>query len=230
MALTIRTFVGLAVLGVSTSVSQAQTPAAPQPAAATDVYHVMFIKATPGQATALAKELQQTDPKDPMGSHFLLLRHQEGADWDYCVIQHVGTKASVELTPPPPSSGTPTRAWHDDTFVSGPSWPEFQRAMGLTDTQSGKSVYVVGVHRAVPGHRSELLASLTQPNPNSKAARSSVLLTHLEGGSWQFINLARFSSWQDFAADREASAAGQGWAETRQHSASHTDTIADRVR
>lgn len=231
MKLICRTLICLGVLGVSTAVGQAQTPPAPQAAVATDVYHVMFVKATPGQAAALATELQQTDPKDPMGAHFLLLRHQEGADWDYCVIQHVGTKASVELTPPPPNTGTPTRAWHDDTFVSGPSWPEFQRAMGLTDSQSGNSVYVVGVHRAVPGHRSELLASLTRRDPASKAARSSVLLTHLEGGSWQFMNLDRYASWQDFAADRAANAgAGQGWSETRQHSASHTDTIADRVR
>ena len=55
------------------SATQAQTPAA---ASGTDVYHVLFAKAAPGQAAALAKELQEVDPKDPMGSHFLLLRHQ----------------------------------------------------------------------------------------------------------------------------------------------------------
>jgi hypothetical protein len=40
----------------------------------------MFVKAQPGQAAALAKELQQQDPKDPIASHFVLLRHQEGDD------------------------------------------------------------------------------------------------------------------------------------------------------
>src|SRR5215510_11864502 len=102
------------------STTQAQTPAA---TSGKDVYHVLFAKAAPGQAAALAKELQQVDPKDPMGSHFLLLRHQWGDDWDYCLIQHLGTKASVDVTnarPNPP----PTMAWHTDSFVAGPSWGE----------------------------------------------------------------------------------------------------------
>ena len=67
----------LIALGLASALSltatQAQTPAA---ASNTDVYHVLFAKAAPGQAAALAKELQEVDPKDPMGSHFLLLRHQ----------------------------------------------------------------------------------------------------------------------------------------------------------
>ena len=87
------TLVFVAILASAGAVG-AQTPAAP---ATTDVYHVMFTKAAPGQAAALAKDLQQPDPKDPMTSHFILLRHQEGADWDYCLIQHVGAKASVEF-------------------------------------------------------------------------------------------------------------------------------------
>ena len=190
----------------------------------------MFVKAAPGQAAALAKELQQTDPKDPMSSHFLLLRHQEGADWDYCVIQHLGNKASVDITPAPPAGGTPTRAWHDDTFVSGPSWAEFQRAMGLTGAQSGNPVYVVGVHRAVPGHRAQLVAALNR-DPASKVAASNVLLTHMEGASWQFMLVDRYNSWQEFGADRDANpGAGEGWLKIREHSAFHTDTVADRVR
>jgi hypothetical protein len=75
-------FATLACLAASVTAvpSRAQTPAAtPTP---TDLYHVMFVKAAPGQAAALAKELQQPDPKDPMAAHFILLRHQEGADWD----------------------------------------------------------------------------------------------------------------------------------------------------
>ena len=214
----------------SMSAGQFQGPQSSQ-GAATDVYHVMFVKAVPGQAAALAKELQQQDPKDPMAAHFLLLRHQEGADWDYCVIQHVGTKASVEITPAPPNTGKPVQAYHEDTFVSGPSWPEFQKAMGLTGDQPENAVYVVGVHRAVPGHREQLLQSLTRPSANSKVTISSVVLTHLEGGAWQYLSIDRYNSWQDFGADRAANAAsGEGWLDVRQHSAFHTDTIADRVR
>ena len=54
---------------------------------------------------------------------------------------------------------------------------------------------------------------------------------HLEGGSWQFLTLTKYDSWQDLATDRSAAAGGgAGWLENRQHSASHSDTIADRVR
>jgi hypothetical protein len=219
----------LVCLAISASATdgQAQTPT-PSPAP-TDVYHVMFVKAAPGQAAALAKELQQQDPKDPMAAHFLLLRHQEGADWDYCLIQHAGTKASVEIPTTPPATGTPTIAWHEDTFVAGPSWAEFQKAMGLT--ASGAPLYVVGVHRAVPGHRQQLLQALNQPPSNSKTAPPNVTLAHVEGGPWQFLTITQYTSWQEFGADRTANGAGsEGWLEVRQHSAYHNDTIADRVR
>jgi hypothetical protein len=50
-----------AAFSASALVAQAQTPAAAS--APTDVYHVMFVKAAPGQAAALAKQLQEQDPK-----------------------------------------------------------------------------------------------------------------------------------------------------------------------
>jgi hypothetical protein len=60
-----------------------------------------------------------------------------------------------------------------------------------------------------------------------------VLFQHLEGGDWQFMTVTRYSSWQDFATDRIAAAgaasAPGGWADVRQHSAFHRDTIADRI-
>ena len=81
------------------------TPAqnAPAPAAGTDVYHVHFAKAAPGQATALAKSLMIPDKTSAMPDHFIVLRHQEGDDWDYVVIQHLGAKTEVTATAPPPS-------------------------------------------------------------------------------------------------------------------------------
>jgi hypothetical protein len=69
-------------------------------------------------------------------------------------------------------------------------------------------------------------------NRRSAAGSPSVItLTHLEGGAWRFVSLDRYNSWQDFGTDRTANATGgdQGWLEVRQHSASHSDTIADRV-
>jgi hypothetical protein len=215
-----------AAFSASALVAQAQTPAAAS--ATTDVYHVMFVKAAPGQAAALAKQLQEQDPKDPMAAHYLLLRHQEGADWDYCLIQHAGTKASVEIPATPPAAAPPTIAWHDDTFVAGPSWSEFQKVIGLSDTPPGSPIYVVGVHRAVPGHRQQLLDALNAPTPNSKPAPPNVTLTHVEGGQWQYLTVTRYSSWQELGSDRQPG--GEGWNQIRQHSAFHTDTITDRVR
>ena len=102
--------------------------------------------------------------------------------------------------------------------------------MGLTGDQSATAVYVVGVHRPAPGHRQQLAQALRRPSPNAKVASNSVMMAHVEGGPWQFLTIDRYGSWQDFGADRAASATGEGWLEVRQHSAFHSDTIADRVR
>ena len=192
----------------------------------TDVYHVTFAKAAPGQAATLVKNLQEQDPKDPMAGHFLMLRHQEGDDWDYAIISHLGQKTTITVTPTPPSALVPTQAWHIDAYVSGPSWGEFSKLM----TGPATSIYTVGVHRAVPGRRVQLFEALTRRDPAMKVPLSQVALTHLEGGPWQFLTIGRYNSWQDLGADRAAAAASEkGWFEIRQHSAWHVDTIADRV-
>jgi hypothetical protein len=162
-----------------------------------------------------------------------VLRHQEGDDWDYVVIQHLGPKADVSAaTPPPTDAERALSAWHTDTFASGPSWSEFTKEMGIGGT-SGQ-VYVVGVHRAVPGHSNQLLKSLSAPGPASKIQTGNVFLQHLEGSDWTFATITRYNSWQDFASERAAAAsAGDatagGWADIRQHSAFHSDTLADRI-
>jgi len=192
----------------------------------TDVYHMTFAKAAPGQAATLAKNLQEQDPKDPMAGHFLMLRHQEGDDWDYAIISHLGQKAVVTVTPTPPSASVPTQAWHNDAFVSGPSWGEFSKLMTGPQT----SIYTVGVHRAAPGHRVQLFEALTRRDPAMKVPLSQIALTHLEGGPWQFLVIGRYNSWQELGADRAAAAASEkGWFGIREHSAWHMDTIADRV-
>ena len=84
--------------GAAVAAASAQAPTAP--AAATDVYHVHFTKAVPGQAAALGKALSVPDKTSPMPEHFVVLRHQEGDDWDYVVIQHMGLKAEVTAAAP----------------------------------------------------------------------------------------------------------------------------------
>ena len=121
--------VGLALL-IGIVVAQAQAPPA-QPPAATDVYHVHFAKAAPGKAVALGQDLQKQDTSAPMKGHLVVLRHQEGDDWDYCVIEHLGPTATVKITPPPPASAPVLGAWHNDTFVAGPSWSTVSQALGL---------------------------------------------------------------------------------------------------
>jgi hypothetical protein len=223
----------VACLVVCGGIAAATVASAQNTPAATDVYHVHFTKSAPGQAAAHAKSLMTPDKTSPMPEHFVVLRHQEGDDWDYVVIQHLGTKADVSAnTPSPPDAQRALSAWHNDTFVSGPSWSEFTKEMGIGGT-SGQ-VYVVGVHRSVPGHRDQLLKSLSAPGPSSKIQTGNVLLQHLEGSEWTFATVTRYNSWQDFASERAtAASAGDatagGWADIRQHSAFHRDTVADRI-
>jgi hypothetical protein len=170
-----------------------------------------------------------------MPEHFIVLRHQQGDDWDYCVIAHLGTKATVEITPAPPSPERDMRAWHTDTFVSGPSWAEFTKAMGIGGADSTQgAVYSLAIWRAAPGHRAELEQILGKPDPTSKVPTGIALLQHLEGGPWTYLGLTRYNSWQDFATAQGASAATTGtgqddWSKVRQFSTYHNDTVADRI-
>ena len=140
----------------------------------------------------------------------------------------------VRASAPPPSDAVRAlTAWHSDTFVSGPSWGEFSKEMSIGGPAGAAGlVYVVGVHRAVPGHREQLLRSLGAA-PSSKVQTGNVLLQHLEGSEWTFATITRYNSWQDVATDRAAAAAAGdaagGWADIRQHSAFHRDTLADRM-
>jgi hypothetical protein len=212
--------------------ARAQTPAAT--AGATDLYHVHLTKAAAGQAAALGKELSQPDPNTAMPEHFIVLRHQEGDDWDYAVIQHLGPKTTLTIPAPPAAAAADLRVSHTDTFVSGPSWAEFTKQMAIGGTGKPGALYVLGFHRAVPGHRTQLEEALNQPAaPDAKVQTGAVFMRHVEGSDWQFLTITRYNSWQDFAADRVAAAADPsapgGWADIRKHSGFHRDTIADRV-
>jgi hypothetical protein len=218
------------IIAVTSASPAPQTQPAPG-GGGTDLYHVHFTKAAPGQAAALGKALIVPDKTMTMPEHFVVLRHQEGDDWDYLVIQHLGQKATIDAAPAAPNAARDLRAWHNDTFASGVAWPEFTKQMGLGSSEATAAVYTVGVHRALPGHREDLLKSLTQPSP-SKVQTGNVVLQHIEGADWNFLALTRYNSWQDFATDRSSAIAAAdqgGWAEIRQHSAFHRDTVADRI-
>lgn len=214
--------------------ASAQTPSAVA-TGTSDLYHVHFTKAAPGEAAALGKALSTPDSTAAMPDHFVVLRHQEGDDWDYVVIQHLGAKAEITASAPaPPDAQRALSAWHADTFVVGPAWGEFTKQMGLGAANASSQLYIVGVHRPVPGHREQLLKSLSAPSPESKIQTGNLLFEHVEGGDWSYLTITRYNSWQDLAADRtaagtSAATAAGGWDDIRQHSAFHRDTIAGRI-
>lgn len=205
----------------------------------TDVYHVHFAKAALGKAAQLGDWLKTPDPTNPMPDHFIVLRHQDGDAWDYVLITHMGPKATVE------AAGTAVapdkrdlEAWHTDTFVNGPSWEEFTRAMGIDGDSKSKttgSAYTVSYYRPAPGHRQQLETALSQaPNASTDTTAGNVLMQHLDGANWTFLTIARYNSWDDFAKDQKASVADttkkdSPWSRLRDHTDFHTDTLTDRI-
>ena len=224
------TCASLAALFVFSVCAVRNAPA--QTTARTDVYHVHFAKATLGKGAEEGDFLKKPAPNSPMPGHYIVLRHQSGEDWDYAVIEHLGTKATIDAAGNAPSAAArDLNAWHGDTFVNGPAWPEFAKAMGLDDAKSAGSVYVVAVFRAAPGHRDELEKSLAQAGSGTAG---NVLLQHLEGGPWHFLTVTRYNSWEDFAKGEKADVADTlkpdgGWLAVRNHSSYHNDTITDRI-
>lgn len=211
---------------------------APQPAKPADIYHVSFFKSAPAKSAQLGAELKSRGAKTPMPGHFLVLRHQLGDDWDYMSIEHIGAKATVDVAaPPPPAAVRDLVEWHDDTFVGGPAWAEFARAMGIADRPAANTagwVYEVAVHRALPGHRDQLEKILREPPGAGEKLAGQVLLVHLEGGAWNQLVIGRYNSWQDFAATNNTIQAqtlkgSGGWFQIREHLIHHRDTIAHRV-
>jgi hypothetical protein len=226
-----------AMATTTTSPATAASPAATSAATArTDVYHVHFTHAAPGKATALADGLKQPAPNAPMPGHSIMFRHQNGDSWDYCVIQHMGTKATVEIAPSMPPAAAATRDasdWHTDTYVSGPAWADFAKAMGINEGAGKSAIYIVSVYRALPGHRDQLDSSVSTVSPGDPEA-GSVVMQHLDGAAWTFLGIARYATWEDFVKSETSSLADQakntgGWASLRDHSSYHTDTLADRI-
>jgi hypothetical protein len=205
----------------------------------TDVYHVHFTKAALGKAVQLGDWLKTPDPSNPMPDHFIVLRHQDGDAWDYAVITHMGPKATVQATGTAvPADKRALSEWHTDTFVNGPSWEEFTRAMGVNADSTSKttgSVYSVSYYRPAPGHREQLEKMLSGvPSAPNDTTAGNVLMQHLEGANWTFLTIARYNSWDDFAKGEKNSVANttkkdSPWASLRDHTDFHTDTLTDRI-
>lgn len=231
--------VGLVLLAVPTVYAQAPSSGAqpPMPAEWSQIYHVHFAQAAPGKYAELEKSMATPDPGAAMPGHVLLLRHREGSPWDFVAIAHMGAKATVESGRPGPAREL--RAWHEDTFVQGPPWDVFAKAMGIDGQGATDAVYVVSVYRGAAGHRAQLDETLKKVQAAAAKPDRGVILQHAEGGAWDSLVISRYDSWRDFAADMGDTTAGQreqraglmrpAGQELREHSASHNDTIAVRV-
>src|SRR5437870_2608656 len=113
----------LCVLATAATMT-AQTVTGATAAARTDVYHVHFAKATAGKAAQMADFFKSGGAGAPKTGHSIVLRHQDGVDWDYAVIEHEGTTATVDTKATPmPSTVRDLYDWHTDTFAAGPAWP-----------------------------------------------------------------------------------------------------------
>ena len=219
--------------------SGAKPAAEASPAARTDVYRIQFAKAAAGKAAQMAENFKKPDPTAPMPGHTLVLRHHQGEAWDYVEIEHLGTKATIEAARPPvPPEERNLGDWHNDTYVNGPSWADFTKAMGISDDLKSKtagSVYVVSTYRAVSGQRDALEKFLSEPpNRPSDTSVGDALMQHLDGSEWNFLTIARYNSWQEFATNETNSVADAaknqgGWFKLREYIASHADTVTVRI-
>src|SRR5947207_1983516 len=134
---------GTALLAVICSVhlgyGQA-SPATPTTSPATiarrpEVYHVAFMHAAAGKVNALEDWGKKAGANSPISGHAVFLRHEAGSPWDYVGIQHLGAKGAVDANGNPQGAALrPLMDWHDDTFVNGPAWADFAKAMGLDES------------------------------------------------------------------------------------------------
>jgi hypothetical protein len=231
--------VGLLMLAVPSVYAQAPSSGAqpPMPAEFSQIYHVHFTQAAPGKYADLEKFMTTPDPSAAMPGHFLILRHREGSPWDFVAIDHIGPKATVEAGRPGPAREL--RAWHEDTFVQGPPWDVFAKAMGIDGQGATAAVYVVSTYRGAAGHRAQLDEALQKVRAAAAKPGRDVILQHAEGGAWDSLVISRYDSWPDFAADMGDATAAQreqragltrsAGLELREHASSHNDTIAVRV-
>jgi hypothetical protein len=205
----------------------AQT-AAPAP----ELYHIHMVQAAPGKLPELIETYLHgpgARPGDPQVDP-LILRHREGGDWDLVVITPVGADytATAEVPPPPVQKFNETvaglAAWHADTLAAGPAWSLVQPAL-LPTRSAAPAVFVVSDYRARPGHRQQLrqtLEGLAQAGPGK-----SVVFTHVDGASWNFLTVTRYDSWAAVGDTTQPAPGGPDvGVQLREHLALHHDTIA----
>src|SRR5512133_1514206 len=127
---------GLASFAFAQSTTPASSASSSSPGSArTEVYHVHLAKAALGKAAEYGESFKKQAPDAPMPGHYIVLRHENGDSWDFCVIENLGTKTTMDAARPAPSPAvTGLSDWHTDTICNGPSWAQFAKEMGLDDS------------------------------------------------------------------------------------------------
>ena len=230
--------VALAPLAFAQSPSPASSNGSGAASSRTDLYHVHFANAAAGKAKELGEELKKPAPDASGPDHVIVLRHEDGDSWDYCVITHLGTKATIEANRPAPAANLMALySAHTDTFATGPSWSEFAKAMGVdAASKTNTSAYVVSFYRPVPGQREALDKFLNDaPDRTTDSWVGRAVLQHMEGAAWTYLSVQRWNSWADYAKDNVAGIAQMGksqqagWFKLRDLASFHTDTLCDRL-
>jgi hypothetical protein len=174
-----------------------------------ELYLVETVRAAPGHLDPLLKAYMQVAEIGPNGQHAsrLIFRHLVGDDWDFLVITPLGEKTTIDIGPNPAGierfvSALRTARWsHSDTFAIGPSVAAVQSALGQT-IEGSSDIYTVSDFFALPGRRQDLRDSLIKINATGRSGRT-VLLDHVEGASWDFVNITRYDSWSDYATQMQ---------------------------
>ncbi len=218
-------------LGQATGQQAGQAQATAQ-AAAPELYHIHVVQAAPGQLTQLIDAYKNGPAPEANEPQFtpIILRHREGSEWDLIVITPLGKQTTISAAPPPQAVQDyyqrlqPLSGWHGDTFATGPSWAEVQKA--LVPGKGEQAVYVVSDYRSTAGHRSQLRQVLDR-NAQDTPGRG-VIFTHAEGAPWNFLTVDRYDSWAAIDApppQRAGEAARDAGLALREHTAVHHDTV-----
>lgn len=221
----------LALLGVVT-VLLLPAPVSGQTQAASgaeELYHAHFVKAALGKLNDLIA-VYGAAPVAPGTPKPIILRHREGDDWDLLVLAPFG-KAETTVTAAVSADNLAqfkkyraVSERHTDSFVAGPKWSDASKVFAAAG-----GVYVVGLYRAANGHRDQLEESLKKLGAADGPGRS-ILLRHVEGGPFDFMQVSRYDSWNDIDAVASAQPTPMAQAlDLRQHMAEHHDTICVKV-
>jgi hypothetical protein len=220
-----------ATLLLGTSISVAQQTQAP----ARELYHIHVVKAAPGKLLQLIDAYKNAPAPAVDEPQFapVILRHREGAEWDLIVITPLGKQTTISAAPGPQATQyysqrlDPLADWHSDTFTVGPSWAEVQKA--LVPAKDAPAVYTVTDYRALAGQRSQL-RNVLNGNVQGTPGRS-ILFSHAEGASWNFLMVTRYDSWAALGAPPPAQPQSgtqqpDAGLAMREYLAVHHDTIA----